>query len=150
MGLDFDSFAPKGGSTYIQQAQQIVNMAQSEMSWSGWKAFESNQNRHAVVTALQDNASDKFLEVVIPTDVQALLRHIPLCRAIVTTGQKATETICTTFRTPTPAIGNYSLLQTDGREIRLYRMPSTSRAYPMKLEKKAKYYQRMLNELDML
>ncbi len=102
------------------------------------------------VRRLQDNASDKFLEVVIPTDVQALLRHIPLCRAIVTTGQKATETICTTFRTPTPAIGNYSLLQTEGREIRLYRMPSTSRAYPMKLEKKAKYYQRMLNELDML
>ena len=63
LGLDFDSFAPKGGSTYIQQAQQIVNMAQSEMSWSGWKAFESNQNRHAVVTALQDNASDAFREM---------------------------------------------------------------------------------------
>ena len=48
LGLDFDSFAPKGGTTYIQQAQQIVNMAQSEMSWTGWKAFDSNQNRHAV------------------------------------------------------------------------------------------------------
>ena len=38
LGLDFDSFAPKGGTAYIQQAQQIVNMAQSEMSWNGWKA----------------------------------------------------------------------------------------------------------------
>lgn len=62
LGLDFDSFAPKGGTTYIQQAQQIVNMAQSEMSWTGWKAFDSNQNRHAVATALQDNASDAFRE----------------------------------------------------------------------------------------
>ena len=60
LGLDFDSFAPKGGTTYIQQAQQIVNMAQSEMSWNGWKAFESNQNRHALATALQDNASEAF------------------------------------------------------------------------------------------
>ena len=63
LGLDFDSFAPKGGTAYIQQAQQIVNMAQSEMSWNGWKAFESNQNRHAVATALQDNASDAFREM---------------------------------------------------------------------------------------
>ena len=63
LGLDFDSFAPKGGTTYIQQAQQIVNMAQSEMSWTGWKAFDSNQNRHAVATALQDNASDAFREM---------------------------------------------------------------------------------------
>ena len=38
-------------------------MAQSEMSWTGWKAFDSNQNRHAVATALQDNASDAFREM---------------------------------------------------------------------------------------
>ena len=63
LGLDFDSFAPKGGTTYIQQAQQIVNMAQSEMSWNGWKAFESNQNRHALATALQDNASEAFRDM---------------------------------------------------------------------------------------
>ena len=63
LGLDFDRFAPKGGTTYIQQAQQIVNMAQSEMSWNGWKAFESNQNRHALATALQDNASEAFRDM---------------------------------------------------------------------------------------
>ncbi|EJX05464.1 hypothetical protein, secreted, partial [gut metagenome] len=63
LAMDFDSFAPLGGSAYIQQAQQIVNMAQSEMSWSGWKAFENNQNRHAVVTALQDNASGAFRDL---------------------------------------------------------------------------------------
>ena len=50
------------------------------------------------VRRLQDNASDKYLEVVRPTDLQALLRRIPQCRAIVTTGQKATDTLCGTFR----------------------------------------------------
>lgn len=60
LGLDFDSFSPKGGTPFIQQAQQIVNIAQSQMSWSGWKAFDSNRNRHAVITALTDNTSDAF------------------------------------------------------------------------------------------
>ena len=59
LGLDLDSFSPLGGTAYIQQAQQIVSLAQSQ-SWSGWKAFDSNRNRHAVATALQDNASEAF------------------------------------------------------------------------------------------
>lgn len=59
LGLDFDSFSPLGGTAYIQQAQQIVSLAQSQ-SWSGWKAFDSNRNRYAVATALQDNASEAF------------------------------------------------------------------------------------------
>ena len=40
------------------------------------------------IRRLQDNASDKFLEVVEATDVAALLRRLPECKAIVTTGQK--------------------------------------------------------------
>ena len=54
------------------------------------------------VRRLKDNASDKFLEVVTPTDIPALLRQIPQCQAIVTTGEKATDTLCQTFwRHPT-------------------------------------------------
>lgn len=63
LGLDFDSFALKGGNAYLQQAQQIVNLAQSQPSWTGWKAFDSNQNRHAVATALTDNTSEAFREM---------------------------------------------------------------------------------------
>lgn len=63
LGLDFDSFALKGGSAYLQQAQQIVNLAQSQPSWTGWKAFDSNQNRHAVATALTDNTSETFRDM---------------------------------------------------------------------------------------
>ena len=60
LALDFDSFALQGGTTYIDRAQDIVNRAQSESSWNGWKAFESSRNRHALITALQDNSSEAF------------------------------------------------------------------------------------------
>ena len=102
------------------------------------------------IRRLQDNASDKFLEVVQPTDIAALLRQLPECRAIVTTGQKATDTLCDTFHISQPVIGSFSPFVTEGRELRLYRMPSSSRAYPMKLEKKAVFYRKMLEEIGLL
>lgn len=104
------------------------------------------------IRRLQDNASDKFLEVVTPTDVAGLLERLPQCRAIVTTGQKATDTLCGLFAVKQPAVGSYSpfTFGPEGRAMRLYRMPSSSRAYPMKLEKKAEFYGRMFRELGML
>lgn len=63
LGLDFDSFSPKGGTSFFQQAQQVVTLAQAQMSWSGWKAFDSDRNRHAVVTALNENASEGYRDM---------------------------------------------------------------------------------------
>lgn len=63
IGLDFDSFAPKGGEPFIQQAQQIVSLAQAQASWSGWKAFDSDRNRHAIATALTENTADTFRDM---------------------------------------------------------------------------------------
>lgn len=60
LGLDFDSFSPLGGRVYFDQAQQIVNMAQSQGSWNGWRAFEKDDNRHGLITALTDNTSETF------------------------------------------------------------------------------------------
>lgn len=102
------------------------------------------------VRRLQDNASDKYLEVVRPTDVRALLHRLPLCRAIVTTGEKATETLCTRFAIARPAVGDFSEFLFEGRPMRLYRMPSSSRAYPLALEKKAAAYRLMYQDLQML
>ena len=99
------------------------------------------------VRRLADNASDKDLEVVEATDVVALLRKMPLCGTIVTTGQKATETICEGFGVVVPKVGSYSEFVLDGRCFRLYRMPSTSRAYPLALAKKAEVYGRMFSEV---
>lgn len=62
LGLDFDSFAPKGGSIFYQQAMQIVSLAQAQPSWNGWKAFDSG-NRHSLATAFTDNTSDFFYQL---------------------------------------------------------------------------------------
>ena len=102
------------------------------------------------VRRLKDNASDKFLEVVEPTDVPALLRKIPICEAVVTTGDKATQTLCGLFDVPAPAVGEYSSFCFDGRAMRLYRMPSTSRAYPLPIQKKADVYRRLFEDLGMV
>lgn len=63
LGLDFDSFSPQGGGAYHERAMQIVNMAQSQGSWTGWKAFDGNQNRHALATALTDNTGTLFRDL---------------------------------------------------------------------------------------
>lgn len=102
------------------------------------------------VRRLKDNASDKFLEVVTPTDIPALLREIPKCQAIVTTGEKATDTLCQTFGATPPATGEYSEFHFEGRPMRLYRMPSSSRAYPLSLDKKAAAYRRLFSDLGMV
>lgn len=102
------------------------------------------------VRRLQDNASDKFLEVVRPTDIPALLKLLPQCRAIVTTGEKATATLSGTLSAPQPATGHSTEFQWDGRTMRLYRMPSSSRAYPLALEKKAAAYASMFRELGLV
>lgn len=102
------------------------------------------------VRRLQDNASDKFLEVVTPTDLPRLLSQLPACTAVATTGQKATDTLCAAFHIAQPPIGDSTPFAFNGRTIRLYRMPSSSRAYPMKLEKKAVSYRKMMEETGLL
>ena len=102
------------------------------------------------VRRLKDNASDKFLEVVTPTDLHLLLERIPACEAIVTTGQKATDVIVATFGCPEPAVGEYSEFTIKGRKMRLWRMPSSSRAYPLALDKKAGFYMNMFKKENML
>ena len=95
------------------------------------------------VRRLQDNASDKFLEVVTATDVPAILNLIPECRALVTTGQKATDIIVETFGCQEPPMGGSVPLTIGTRTLSFWRMPSTSRAYPLALEKKADAYRHL-------
>lgn len=102
------------------------------------------------VRRLQDNASDKFLVIVTPTDIAALLREMPDCRTLVTTGQKATETLCALFSLSQPPLGSYAAFEHNGLPFRLYRMPSTSRAYPLPLAKKAEAYAKMFREIGLL
>ncbi len=91
------------------------------------------------VRRLKDNASDAFLEVVTPTDIPALLSRIPSCHKLITTGEKATGVVAERFGCPVPAIGSYI----EVAHLQFWRMPSTSRAYPLPLEKKAGFYRRL-------
>ena len=89
-------------------------------------------------------ASDKDLEVVEETNLHQMLRQLQKCECVVTAGQLATEIACRQFQVVPPKVGEYAPFTFEGRQLRLYRMPSSSRAYPMKLERKADYYQRVL------
>ena len=102
------------------------------------------------VHRLQDNASDKFLKVIEATDILLLLKQLPNCKAIVTTGQKATDILCEQLMTKEPAVGKKQAFLINDRQMYLYRMPSSSRAYPLSIEKKAEVYRLMLNELGFL
>ena len=100
------------------------------------------------VRRLADNASDKFLEVVEATDIQAMVAFLPKLKAVVTTGEKATETIAAALdlkdkkgKALLPKVGSAQTSPFHG--IELYRLPSSSRAYPMALTKKAEAYTTM-------
>lgn len=104
------------------------------------------------IRRLQDNASDKFLEVVEPTDIRALLQQLPHCCAIVTTGEKATETICASLDIPTiPKVNtsvSISSIIYHPSSISLWRLPSSSRAYPLSFDKKVEAYRQMFMQID--
>ncbi len=102
------------------------------------------------VRRLRDNASDKFLEIVTPTNIAQLLQAIPMCHTLVTTGEKATDTLCNILQLPHPPMGSYSQGIYIDRHIRLYRMPSSSRAYPMSLQNKATIYSTMFSDIGMI
>ena len=149
------------------------------------------------VRRLNDNASDKFLEVVTPTDIPALLAQIPDCRAVVTTGQKATDVLLAACRPAdtgmpragesvdggtsfdgtsadgslssaapagfdakagigapagiaAPPVGGCVPAVIAGRAVDFWRMPSTSRAYPLPLNRKADAYRHLFATIGLL
>jgi G:T/U-mismatch repair DNA glycosylase len=104
------------------------------------------------IVRLKGNASDKFLQIAKPTDIDKLLQQIPLCHSIMTTGDKATDTLMLSMPEGTlkPVIGESSKTYFANRELTLYRMPSSSRAYPLAIEKKAEAYSQLFNEIGLL
>ena len=91
------------------------------------------------IRRLKGNASDKFLEILKPVPLLDLLTKMPECHDVATTGEKAAGVIASLTSTEVPHMGEFTMA--DG--IRYWRMPSTSRAYPMKLEVKAEYYRNL-------
>lgn len=98
------------------------------------------------VIRTKNTASDKDLQIVEPADLDGMLRALPECKAVLTAGQLATKVFTEHYNiTETPKMGGYVEFTFEHRTLRLYRMPSSSRAYPLAVEKKAEYYKLMFD-----
>lgn len=68
IGYDMDSYARLGGTPFFQQCENIVTAAQTasmeSLEQKGWKAFDSNRNRYALINNLLDEAFRKFREYI--------------------------------------------------------------------------------------
>ncbi len=92
------------------------------------------------VRRLKDNASDKFLDIVEPIDLETLLDTYPSITQVIATGEKAATVVAQQARVAVPAIGKPVDCTLAGRHVTFWRMPSTSRAYPLALDRKADAY----------
>ncbi len=92
------------------------------------------------VKRLKNNASDAFLEILEKTDLRSLLIKMPHCHTIISTGGRSAEQIADQLGCKIPAVGSFMEVSYLDRLIRFYRMPSSSRAYPMSIYKKAQTY----------
>lgn len=101
------------------------------------------------VRRLKGNASDKYLEIITPIPLADVLLQMPDCATIASTGEKAAQVVAEITGTEVPKTGGYIDTIFAGRTIRIYRMPSTSRAYPLAFTKKAEIYRQMLLECDL-
>lgn len=139
MGLifhdDADYFIDKEHRGYKEA--EIKNMLASEgiaLSDTGLK-----------IRRLAGNASDKFLEIVEPVNLDEIIEKLPHLERIATTGLKAAQTLAQITGTAIPDIGACTIWErADGRKIEIWRVPSTSRAYPLAVEKKAEVYRKFL------
>lgn len=61
--VDFDSFSPRGGQPYLDRLSTIVQLAQSSGE-TGWKAFEDNRNRWAVMNSFIDPSTQSVRDLI--------------------------------------------------------------------------------------
>ena len=99
------------------------------------------------VRRLKDNASDKFLDIVETINLDEFFKLRSTIKAIVTAGEKATHVIAEKAGVEVPRTGEVVHCCYHGHQFDLYRMPSSSRAYPLSLEKKAEAFRSMFRQL---
>ena len=62
IGLDLDSFSPMGGEDILQRCLNLVNNAQN-LNFTGWKAFDNDRNRFAIINDYMDGAMQPFRQL---------------------------------------------------------------------------------------
>ena len=63
IGLDMDTFAPKGGTDILQKAENVVNNAQM-LDVAGWKAFADDKNRHAIINDYMNGSLEPLRQLL--------------------------------------------------------------------------------------
>ena len=137
MGLIFmgdkDALYDRASKTFrLEQIKELLNDKGIALNDTGRQ-----------IRRLKNNASDKFLEIVTPVSLDELLAKMPACHTIATTGEKAADVIAELTGTEAPKMGHFV---TSEKGLNIWRMPSTSRAYPLALTKKAEYYATMFRQ----
>ena len=62
IGLDLDSFSPMGGEDILQRCMNLTNNAQN-LNFPGWKSFENDRNRFAIINDYLDGAMKPFRQL---------------------------------------------------------------------------------------
>ena len=145
------------GYVFFEDKKYFVDEANKTNKLDLLRAFLKDKGIAIFDTALRirrttGTASDKDLEIVEPADLDHMLRVLPQCKAVLAAGQLATKVFTDHYQIDARKMkmGDYKKFTFEGRTIRLYREPSSSRAYPMKVGKKAEYYKQMLSEVGLL
>ncbi len=144
------------GIIYFGDAETLVDREHSTFRLDAIKHLLSEKgvalnDTGRDVVRTRGNASDKFLDIKEHIDLDAALLALPKCHALALTGKLAAEVACGITGAVMPSLGGYSEVDfslSDGsvRHLKIWRMPSSSRAYPMKLADKANYYRQMLED----
>lgn len=107
----------------------------------------------------QGNAADKHLTIVEPVNLKQTLAQVPKVHTIFTTGGKATEILMELLqqeqdrvipKSKWPKTNQQIDYAYAGRDLTLYRLPSTSRAYPLSLDKKVEAYRQFFESVGKL
>lgn len=148
------------GLIYFDDKEHFIDTTEKTFHVNELKSFLENigialsdTGREVIRTA--GNASDKYLDIRKQIDLSAILSEIPDCIAVATTGEKAAGVIADMTDTVIPVMGKYAeceIIDSLGnlRKFKHWRMPSSSRAYPLPLAKKAEGYALMLRETGIL
>ena len=141
------------GIIFFDDKEHFIVKGEKRFDQPGIEAFLREKGIAMYDTATRivrtkNTASDKDLDIIEETDVEAMLDRMPQCNTIITAGQLATTTLCRRFNVKEPKVGDYAEVEYKSRKIRIYRMPSSSRAYPMKPERKAEQYAKALASLQ--
>jgi mug protein len=145
------------GLAFFEDKMHFIDEANKTYKLQELKQFLKEKGVAIFDTALRirrttGTASDKDLEIVEPADLDKMLRSLPECKSILAAGQLATKVFTEHYKIDARKMkmGEYRTFSFEGRTLKLYREPSSSRAYPMRVEEKATYYKQMFKETHIL